>query len=223
MDLIEQFLRFDIVWEARESLLGGFFTTIRLTVTTFVLALVPGLLIAVARIYGPSLVKAPLFALVSFIRSIPAVVGIVFVFFALPFVGITLESFTSVVVTLTFIQAVYFSEVFRGGLLAIGKGQFEAAYSIGLETRNVYWKIILPQAFSVAAPSFASSIVQLVHNTTVSTVIALEDLLAASLSVQYVFGSPAALLPAAALYLLFLLPLVRTVRRREERMSKARS
>lgn len=223
MDLLRQLLDFDVVWDSRNVLLSGLLTTLKLTIVTFSLSLVPGLVIAIGRLYGPRVVRTPLFLVVSFIRSVPAVVGIVFVFFALPFVGVTLGSFASVVLMLTLIQSVYFSEVFRGGLLSVGKGQFEAAYACGLKAPSVYRRVVLPQAFAVAAPAFTSSIVQLVQNTTVSSVIALEDLLGASLNVQFITASPAALFPAALLYLAFLLPLVRIVRRREEKMAEARA
>lgn len=112
--------------------------------------------------------------------------------------------------------------VFRGALLSIGKGQFEAGYSIGLSTVGVYRRVVLPQAFAVAAPLFASSVIQLVQNSTVASVVGLQDLLRSTLTVQYITASPAVLLPAAGIYLLYLLPVVHLVQRMEERMQKVR-
>ncbi len=221
-DPFRQFLKISVVWQYRSELLAGLWVTIQVTLISFAVSLLPSLLMAIARTYAPRIVRVPLSVFVVVVRSIPAVVGIVFLFFALPFVGITFSSFWAVVITLTVIQTVYFSEVFRGALLSVGKGQFEAGYSVGLSTVGVYSRVVLPQAFAVAAPSFASSVIQLVQNSTVASVVGLQDLLRSALTVQYITASPAVLLPAAGIYLLFLLPMVHFVRRMEERMQKAR-
>lgn len=222
MDVLKLFFNFRLIWEWRQEILHGFWVTVSLTCVTFVVSIVPAVLVAVLRLYGPKPVKALLLAFVSLVRAIPAVVLIVFIFFALPFAGILLSSFTSVVATLTAVQVVYFSEVFRGALLSVSKGQFEAAYSCGLDTREVYRRVVLPQAFAVAAPAFASSVVQLVQNSTVASVTAIRDIVGVSLNIQASTGSPSPWVPTTLLFLLLLLPLVRVVRRREGQMAQSR-
>ena len=219
--MFDFFFNPELVWGYRWDLLQGFWITIKLGVVSFALSLLPALLVALARSYGPRVLRLPLFALVSIVRSVPAVVSVEFVYFALPFVGITLDAFFSIVLTLTAVQIVYMSEVFRGALESVDRGQFEAGYSLGLLTPSVLRLIVLPQTFTVAAPAFGSSVVQLVHNSTIASVVALPDLLGEALNLQSMTGSPAGLMWSAFLYLALLLPIVRMVRMKEDVMARA--
>ena len=212
----------DLLWEYRWDLLLGFWVTIQLAFVTLAVSLLPALLVALARQYGPRILQFPLIAFVSLIRSVPAVVTLVFVYFALPFTGVAFDKFYSVVFTLSLVQVVYMSEVFRGALESVERGQFEAGTSLGLGMYTILRRIVFPQTFAVAAPAFASSIIQLVQNTTIASVVALADLLGEALNVQTVTGSPAAVLASAILYLVLLLPLVRIVRMKEQDMARAR-
>jgi polar amino acid transport system permease protein len=221
MDVLRQLIDLHLVWHYRTEMLRGFLLTLELAGATFVLALTVAVPLAVARTRGPRIVTTPLAVLVTLLRSVPAVVGLVFVFFLLPLIGITFSPFISAVVTLAVIQSVYFGEIFRSGLLAVGKGQFEAGYAAGLSSLSVYGRVVLPQAFRVAAPAFASSCVQLVHNTTVASVVGLQDLVGTSFTIQFTLGSSAAMLPAALLYLVLLLPMVKSVRKMEQRTTEA--
>jgi His/Glu/Gln/Arg/opine family amino acid ABC transporter permease subunit len=222
VDVLEQFFNFRLLVEWREALLEGLLTTLALAAVTLAVSLLPAILLAIVRIYGPRPVAGAAFVVVSVVRSIPAVVLIVFVFFGLPEFGILLSPFLSVVGTLAAVQIVYFSEVFRGALLSVGKGQFEAAYSCGLRPWQTYRYAILPQAFTIAAPAFASSLIQLVQNTTVASVTSSRDIVGVALDVQASTGSPAPWLPVTCLFLILLLPLARVVRHQEERMARAR-
>ena len=151
----------------------------------------------------------------------PTVLTVVFIYLALPFVGLTLSAFASVLVSLTIMQVVYFSEVFRGGLAAVSKGQFEAGYACGLSRAVVFRRVILPQASLVAAPAFASSLVLLVQNTSIGSAVALNDLIGSALTVQNISGQPSPLVVAGLGYLVIILPLVRLTRRWERVMARA--
>jgi polar amino acid transport system permease protein len=203
--------------------LHGLITTIVLAGVTFAVSLLPALFVAVGRTYGPSPLKAVMAVFVILVRSVPAVVMVVFVFFALPFAGIYFGKYTAIVVTLALLQTAYVSEVFRGALLSIGRAQFEAGYACGLGTVDVFRLVVLPQAAVVAAPAFANSVVQLVQNTTIASVVAVGDLIGTALNVQTNTGNPSILLPATLFYLIILLPLVRYIRHLESRMEKART
>lgn len=202
-------------------LLHGLWVTVSLSVLTFSLAIVPGLFIALMRRLGPGWIGAPLGVVVNVFRSVPSVLTVVFVYLALPFAGITLSAFASVLVSITVMQIVYFSEVFRGALAAVGKGQFDAAYSCGMRMPVILRKVILPQAAVVAAPAFASSLVLLVQNTSIAAAIALNDLIGSALTVQNITGQPSPLVAAGIGYLVIIVPLVRLSRRWEQRMARA--
>lgn len=221
LDRLLQYFDPKFVWENREYLIEGLGVTLLVSVLTFVLAIVPGLLVALGRRFGPPWLGALLAAVVNIFRSVPTVLTVVFIYLALPFAGITLSAFASVLASLTIMQIVYFSEVFRGGLAAVGKGQFEAAYACGLSRMVVLRQIVLPQAALVAAPAFASSLVLLVQNTSIGSAVALNDLIGGALTVQNITGQPSPLVAAALGYLAIILPLVRITRRWERSMAKA--
>jgi len=221
MDRLLQYVDPAYVWEYREMLLHGLGVTLGLSVLTFCLAIIPGLLFALGRRLGPRWLALVLTGIVNVFRSVPTVLTVVFVYLALPFAGITLSPFVSVLVSLTVMQIVYFSEVFRGGLAAVGKGQFEAAYACGLPGTVVLRKVVLPQAALVSAPAFASSLVLLVQNTSIGSAVALNDLIGSALTVQNISGQPSPLVAAGLGYLVIIIPLVRLTRRWERQMTRA--
>ena len=221
MERLAQYFDPAFVWEYREYLIDGLLVTLLLSALTFALAILPGLFVALGRRFGPPWLSVLLASLVNICRSVPTVLTVVFIYLALPFAGITLSAFASVLLSLTIMQVVYFSEVFRGGLAAVGKGQFEAAYACGLSRMVVFRKVVLPQAAAVAAPAFASSLVLLVQNTSIGSAVALNDLIGGALTVQNITGQPSPLVAAAIGYLVIILPLVRLTRRWERSMAKA--
>ncbi|MGH7358057.1 MAG: ABC transporter permease subunit, partial [Candidatus Rokuibacteriota bacterium] len=95
-----------VVWEARLDLLAGLGVTLRLAVTVFTLSVPLALALALLRHHGSPALSITLTGLVVLVRGVPAVVSIVFVFFALPFAGLTLEAFTAAMLTLTLVQTV---------------------------------------------------------------------------------------------------------------------
>jgi len=197
------------------------FVTLQLATLTFFLAIVPGLLIALARRLGPRWLALPLGAMVNLVRCVPTLLTVVFIYLALPFAGITLSAFASVLLGTTFMQVVFFSEAFRGALASVGKGQFDAAYACGLRTTTVLRRVILPQAALVAAPAFASSLVLLVQNTSIASAVAVNDMIGTALNIQTNYGDPAPLVAAGIGYLVLIVPLVRLTRRWERRMAMA--
>ncbi len=209
------------VWEYRDMLTSGLLLTVALASLTFCLAIVPGLLIALGRRLGPRWLALILASIVNLIRSVPTLLTVVFIYLALPFAGITFSAFASVLLANTMMQVVFFSEVFRSALAAVGKSQFDAAYACGLQTSTVLRRIILPQAALVSAPGFASSLVLLIQNTSIASAVAINDMIGAALTIQTNVGQPAPLVAAGFGYLVMIVPLIRLMRRWERRMAVA--
>lgn len=212
-------LDWPLIWAARHQLGAGIVVTVALAGVTLAVSIVPAALVAVGREFGPRTLAWALATYVTLVRGVPAVVGLVFVFFALPFVGITLAPFPAVAVTLACIQVAYLSEVFRGGLQAVGRGQFEAARALGLGFATTLLYVVGPHSVRVAMPAFASSTVQLFHNTTIASLVTLPDLLGQALDVQSISGNPSPLVAVVPVYWLLLLPLAWSARRAERRTS----
>jgi polar amino acid transport system permease protein len=215
-------INFRPVQENLDLLAGSLGTTLGLFAVTLVVSLVPAMLVAVGRLYGPLPLRATLVGATYIVRAVPGVLAVLIIFYALPFVGITLDAFPSVVAMLAVIQVVYLSEVFRAALKAVDRGQFEAASALGLTAMQIFRLIVGPQAAVVAAPAFISACIQLMQNTTIASAVGLYDLLgrAQNLAVNYLDGSP--VLIVAPVYLVVLLPMVRVGRRLEARMLRAR-
>jgi polar amino acid transport system permease protein len=221
MDRLFQYFDPKYVWDYREYLISGLGVTLSLAFLTFCISIVPGLIIALGRRFGPSWLALLLTYIINLCRSVPTLLTVMFIYLALPFAGITLSSYASVLLGISIIQVVFFSEVMRGALAVVGKGQIDAAYACGLRTQIVLRKVILPQAALVSAPAFASSLVFLVQNTAIASAVALNDLIGSALTVQNITGSPSPLVAAGFGYLLIIVPLVRLTRRWERRMARA--
>jgi polar amino acid transport system permease protein len=216
------FLDAAIVWQFRAHLVAGLAVTLRLALVVLVLSVPLAAAVALGRRHGPRALAATLAALVLLVRGIPAVVSVVLVFYALPFAGITLEAFTAAVLALALVQTANVSEILRGALAGVPAAPVEAARASGLSAPAVLRHVVGPQALVLAWPPLISSCIQLLHNTTLASVVTLGDLVSEALAVQTATGNPSMLLAVAALYLAVLLPLVQLARRLERRFAPRR-
>jgi len=211
MNLIDTFFNWAVFRDSLPALLQGLWITILLGVVSIVAGLVSGLLMALLRLYAPAPVRALARIYIDVFRSIPLLVLLVLVYYALPFVGIRLSSFTSAATALTLVSCAYTSEIFRAGIEAIPKGQFEAAEAIGLGFFSSMRDVILPQAFRIVVPPLTSNCINVLKDTALASVVAMPDLLKQATQAQALSANPTPLIGAALLYLLLLLPLVRLV------------
>ena len=183
---------------------AGLIFTVPLTLITFVLGIVLGLSVALARLYGP----APLVMLVRFyvwlIRGTPLLVQLFLIFYGLPSAGIVLDAFTAAVIGFTLNIGAYSSEIIRATLAAIPKGQWEAAYSIGMNWPQVMWRVILPQAARIAVPPLSNTFISLVKDTSLAAAVTVPELFQAAQRLASVTYEPLILYIATALiYLMF--------------------
>ena len=151
--------------------------TLRAFVVGALLALVLGLLLAVARLSEHVWLRTPAFAVVEFFRAIPLVIMIFFLFFAAPQAGLQLGLFWSLVVGLTLYNGSVLAEVFRAGVLAVPRGQREAAYSLGMRKNQVMRAVLLPQAVRAMLPTIVSQLVVLLKDTALGFLITYQELL----------------------------------------------
>jgi len=211
MDLIDTFFNWKVFWSTLPQLLEGLWTTILLGVVSIIAGLLSGLAMALARLYGPRYLRTLARTYIDVLRSIPLLVLLVLVYYALPFVGIRLSSFMAAATALTLVSCAYTAEIFRSGIEAIPKGQFEAAEAIGLGFFSSMRDVILPQAFKIVVPPMTSNCINVLKDTALASVVAMPDLLKQATQAQALSANPTPLIGAALLYLLLLLPLVRLV------------
>jgi len=207
---------------------NGLFITIQLAIVSLIGSLVLGTVIALFRI-------SPLVPLrwlgggyVEFFRNTPLLVQLFFLYFATPFIGIYLGEpdtfgFRAAALGLTLYHAAYVAEIVRGGLLAVDKGQIEAARSLGLSYLGMLREVQLPQTFRAVIPPLGNIAIALVKNTSLAATIGVADLLFAGDIVESrTFRAEEAYGAVAILYLSLTIPLGLLVNYLEKRMVVAR-
>lgn len=184
-------------------LYAGLVFTIPITLISFFLGLLLGFIVALIRLYGPAPLKNVVRFYVWIIRGTPLLVQLFLIFYALPSVGITLDAFPAAVIGFTLNVGAFTSEVIRATLLSVAKGQWEAAYSIGMSWGQSLRYIILPQAARVAVPPLSNTFISLVKDTSLASVITVPELFLAAQRIAAVTYQPLILYSEAALlYLL---------------------
>ena len=149
--------------------------TVEATVISFAIALVLGLILAVLRMSGP-VVGWLASAFVELVRSTPLLIQIFFIFFVLPRFGITLDAFTAGIIALSLHYGCYCSEVYRAGLEAVPRGQWEACTALNFSSWNTFKNIILPQAIPPIVPALGNYLVALFKETPLLSAIAVAEL-----------------------------------------------
>ena len=194
------------------SLLKAVPVVAQLAVGAMLLALVLGLLVALARLSNSKILRAIATIYVEILRGTPLLVQLVYIYFVLPVIGIQLEPITAGIIALGLNYAAYLSEVYRTSILAIDTGQTEAALSLGYTPTKALWKIVIPQSFKVALGPIGNYFIAMVKDTALTSVIAVSEILktANTLNSQ-TFQTVEIYTAAALLYLALSLPLSRLV------------
>ena len=169
---------FSFLWMYRWLLLKGLGFTILYTIGSILFGLMLGLLVGVLRLSGSRLVNFPLIAYIETFRCTPLLVQIIWFYYAFPvLVGIDMPAAVAGMLVLSLYTGAFYAEIFRGRVISIERGQWDAARAIGMRHIQVLRRVILPQAIKRMIPPFINqSIIQLKNTSLVST-IAVTDLL----------------------------------------------
>ncbi len=220
-------LDFSPLWEYRTTLLWGLFTTLWMGVLAFALAVPSGILLALGRLrtgWVGWVLRVPIVAFVDVIRFTPLLVQAVWIHFALPaLTGYSTSATTSGLVALTLHVSAYVSEIMRAGIIAIPKGQWEAARALGLRPRSVFRKVILPQVWPLVLPPLANVAVATLKLTAILSILAIDDLMKVASRVNtFVFRPLEIFTVVAVVYLILGLALTWVARRLERRFGAGR-
>lgn len=158
--------------------LVGIGVTLAYTAGTVLLGLLIGLVLGLARLSRSPWVNAPLVAFIEVFRCTPLLVQIIWFYYALPVIlGVQIPAVAAAVMVLSLYTGAFYAEIFRGGIVSIEAGQWDAARALGLRWGQVMRHVVLPQAIRRMVPPFMNqSIIQLKNTSLVST-IAVPDLL----------------------------------------------
>lgn len=182
--------------------------TVLLTVTSMVLAVVLGLIVCLARLYGPWPVRAAALAYIELFRGIPLLLLLFFLYFGLAGYGVQMPAVATAILGFGINYAAYEAEIYRSAILAVPKGQWEAARALGMSERQTFGRIIFPQALRTALGPMTNDFVALFKDTSLVSVIAVREL-----TKEYLILSRSTLkfvelgLLTAALYLAMSVPL----------------
>ena len=222
MNLLNTFFNVPVLLASLPQLLFGLLVTLQIGVTSIHAGLVGGLALALLRLYGARPVRVATRVYIDIFRSIPLLVLLIVVYYALPFVGIRLSPFVSAVTALSLVSAAYTAEIFRAGIEAIPHGQFEAAQALGLSPRHMMVDVILPQAIRIVIPPLTNNCINVMKDTALASVVAMPDLLKQATQAQALSANPTPLIGAAIIYVALLWPMVAAVGRLEQRFAKGR-
>lgn len=165
------------ITELMPQLLEGLVMTLKIFILTLVLSLPLGIVVSLGRVSKVKILKGITGLYVLVMRGTPLLLQIVFIYFGLPLVGINVERFPAALFALVLNYGAYFAEIFRGGILSIDRGQYEGAEVLGLSQRDVFFRIILPQAVKNILPPVSNEIITLVKDTALVYVVGLDELL----------------------------------------------
>jgi len=166
-----------LVMDSLPVLLQGALLTLKFAVLSMAFGLVIGIVVALMGISHAPILKAVARVYVSIMRGTPLLVQIFVVYYGLPSVGIALEPTPAGVLTLSLNVGAYLSESMRGAILGISRGQWMAAYSLGLTPIQTLRYIVGPQALRLAVPSLSNSLISLIKDTSLVSVITVTELL----------------------------------------------
>jgi polar amino acid transport system substrate-binding protein len=198
--------------------------TLKLAFLSMPLAIAIGLFVAIGRMYGPRWLNIPLEAYVEFLRGTPLLLQLFVIYYVLPqYLGIRLPEFWAGVLALGINYSAYEAENYRAGLLAIPRGQMEAALSLGMSTPTALRRIIVPQAMRIVIPPVTNDFIALFKDTSVCTMISIMELTG---EYRKLFNDHPQLmlqfgLITALLYLVMSYPLSLIARRMETQFKKA--
>jgi polar amino acid transport system permease protein len=150
--------------------------TLQITLLAFILAMLLGLLTALASASPARLLRGIASVYIEAIRNTPVLLQIFIVFFGLPSLGITLNAYTAGVIALGVNVGAYLAEVFRAGIQSVPRGQLEAASILGLGRSQIFVEVVLPQAARAVYPAIVNNLIQLLLGTSLLSAIALPEL-----------------------------------------------
>jgi cystine transport system permease protein len=166
-------LAIDSLWPLLQALLVG---TIPLTAASFVIGLAVALVAALARISGVWLFRSISAAYISVIRGTPLLLQLFIIFYGLPSFGIVFDPWPSAIIAFSLNVGGYAAETIRAAILSIPKGQWEAAATVGLTRNQALRRVILPQATRVAIPPLSNTLISLVKDTSLASVVLVTEI-----------------------------------------------
>jgi polar amino acid transport system permease protein len=204
-----------------DLLLQGLVNTLAVTGTALAFGIPLGLALALARLSGRRLLAWPAGFVIEFFRTTPPLVQLFWFFFALPvLIRVEMTPFMASALTFSIQSSAFFAEVFRGGIVSVERGQWEAARAIGMTPSQSMRRIVLPQAVKRMIPAFMERAIELMKTTTLVAIVSYADLLyQANEIAQKTFRPLEVFTVVAGIYFVVILMISLLARRLERRLA----
>jgi polar amino acid transport system permease protein len=213
---------FGSVWVYRNLLLSGLAYTVVYTAIVVAAGLAVGLVVGIGRVRAPVFIAGILRAYVEIFRCTPVLVQLIWFYYALPILtNIEMSPTSAAALALTLYGGAFYSEIVRAGIQGVDWGQTEAGLAMGMRSRQIMRRLILPQAFRRMVPPLMSQSIMQLKNTSLLSVIAVPDLLYQAQSAAHDSYRPLELYTIAAVcYFVVLFPATLWSKRIENRLAK---
>jgi cystine transport system permease protein len=206
---LHYYFNFDYMVQSLPALSWGLLLTLALAVTTIIIGIPLGLLLAVLRATQIRLLSIPIIIFADVFRALPPLVVLIFMYFGLPYAGINIGPFFCAALTLGLVLAALAEEIFWAGIVAVQKGQWDAARSTGMTFFQTLLIVIVPQGVRLVIPPLTNKIISITKMTSLASVVAVPELLNQAVTEQGVYANPTPLTLAALMFVAIFLPLVR--------------
>jgi len=202
------------------QLLEGGVVTGQVFLITIVLSVPIGILLALGRVLSIGILQKIIAFYVWVLRGTTLMLQLIFVYYALPTVGIRFGDFEAAIVAFVFNYSAYFCEIFRAGIQSIPKGKYEAARTLGMGYMQTMRRIVLPQVFRIILPPVSNETITLVKDTSLVYVLAMNDLMRTTMNLVQRDFDITPFLVAGAFYLIATLVLTMVFEHLEKRFSR---
>jgi polar amino acid transport system permease protein len=206
--LVDTFFNWKVMSQYFPKIVEGFFLTIELALAVVVAGIATGLLLAVVRSFRVKILNFLIIAVVDVLRALPPLVIIIMFYFALPTVGVRMSAFVATWLALALVLAAFAEEIFWAGILAVPRGQWEAARSTGLTFLQTLRLVVLPQAMRLTIPPLTNRTIAITKGTALGAVVAVGEILYQAQSAYSFSYNPSPLTLGAIAYLVLFLPVV---------------
>ena len=190
------------------KIVEGFLLTIQLALFVVITGILAGLILSLIRSFRIRVINFFIIFFVDILRALPPLVIIIMFYFALPTIGIRMSGFTATWLALSLVLTAFAEEIFWAGILAVPKGQFEAARSTGLTSLQTMRSVVLPQAVRITIPPLTNRTIAITKGTALGAVVAVGEILyqaQAGLAFSY---NPSPLTLGAIAYPILFVPVV---------------
>ena len=213
---------FSAVWSHFDLLLIGLLGTIKIALVSIVLGVAVGMVLALLRLSSNGWLRIPATAFVEFYRNTPPIVHFFWFFYALPIViGLNLDPYAAAVLALSTQSGAFYAEVFRGGIVSIERGQWEAARALGMTHNAVLRRVVVPQAVRRMVAPFVERSFELTKTTALASTLAYAELLYQAQQVNSITFRPMEVYTTiAVMYFLVLFAASSLMRVAERRLSR---